>query len=192
MNANANAVANGNKNGSLNAKVLLKTHANTSMNANPNFALGGDAKASLHVVNGSFDADASPNTDINASAHASPHSVSDSTTVSNASKNEKLANHKMGVYNRLVKFCYIPLLLNLIFSITDLTDIYHTISRGVRNTLLYNEWTSKEVEDNYFRQDVSLIVKASTFLFSSITYNFGFALMFPAIRNKILCRSEEK
>ena len=57
------------------------------MNANPDFVQGGNAKASLHVVNGSLDAIASSNTDIDASAHASPRSVSDSTAVSNAGKN---------------------------------------------------------------------------------------------------------
>ena len=120
------------------------------MNANPDYVLGGKAKANLHVENDSLDVDASPNTDINASSHASPRSFSDSSTISNARKNEKLADRKMGVYNWLVKFCYIPLLLNLIFLITDLTDIYHIISRGASAPLKYNEWTSKEVEDDYF------------------------------------------
>ena len=154
--------------------------------------VGGNAKANLHVENGSLDVDASPNTDINASSHASPHIFSDSTTISNAGKNEKLANHKMGIYNRLIKFYYILLLLNPIFLITDLTNICHIISRGGSDPLEYNECTSKEVEDDYFRRDVNLIVKASTFLSSSITYNFGYALMFPAVRNETLYRSEEK
>ena len=124
------------------------------MNANPDYVVGGNAKANLHVENGSLDVDSSPNTDIDASLHASPRSVSDSTTISNARKNEKLADRKMGVYNWLVKFCYIPLLLNLIFLITDLTDICHIISRGGSDPLKY-EWISKEVEDDYFRPDVN-------------------------------------
>ena len=44
----------------MNAKVLLNSHANTGMKSNPDFVLGGNDKASLHVVNGSLDADAVP------------------------------------------------------------------------------------------------------------------------------------
>ena len=51
------------------------------MNANPDYVVGGNAKANLHVENGSLDVDSSPNTDIDASSHACPRSVSDSTAI---------------------------------------------------------------------------------------------------------------